>query len=55
MNDAISLTHLPTFTISEHSNALEKLRYDIVEWIRENNGGWSRDTAMTTGKEFVKI
>ncbi|KAF0542330.1 hypothetical protein F8M41_004690 [Gigaspora margarita] len=40
MNDAISLTHLPTFTISEHSNALEKLRYNIVEWIHENNGGW---------------
>ncbi|KAF0552079.1 hypothetical protein F8M41_022685 [Gigaspora margarita] len=54
MNDVTSLNNLPTFTVSEHSNALEKLRYDIVEWIRENNGGWSKDTAMTTGKEFVK-
>ncbi|CAG8514163.1 21530_t:CDS:2 [Racocetra persica] len=54
MNDTTSLTHLPTFAISDRSNALEKLRYDIVEWIRENNGGWSRDTAITTGKEFVK-
>ncbi|CAG8763633.1 15236_t:CDS:2, partial [Racocetra fulgida] len=36
MNDATNLKHLPTFTISEHSNLLEK------------------DTAITTGKEFVK-
>ncbi|CAG8472289.1 526_t:CDS:2, partial [Dentiscutata heterogama] len=34
------LTHLPTFTISDHSNALEKLQYDIVKWICENNGEW---------------
>ncbi|CAG8636266.1 16711_t:CDS:2, partial [Dentiscutata erythropus] len=54
MNNATNFNHLPTFTISEQSNALEKLRYDIVEWIRENNGGWSKDTAITTGKEFVK-
>ncbi|CAG8745952.1 3719_t:CDS:2, partial [Cetraspora pellucida] len=54
MNNATNFNHLPTFTISEKSNALEKLRYDIVEWIYKNNGGWSKDTAITTGKEFVK-
>ncbi|CAG8495646.1 3377_t:CDS:2, partial [Cetraspora pellucida] len=54
MNDATSLNNIPTFTVSEHSNALEKLRYDIAEWIHENNGGWSKNTAITTRKEFVK-
>ncbi|CAG8824608.1 39091_t:CDS:1, partial [Gigaspora margarita] len=54
MNDAASLNHLLNFTISEHSNALEKLQYYIVEWICKNNGGWSKDIAITTGERFVK-
>ncbi|CAG8828919.1 26951_t:CDS:2, partial [Racocetra persica] len=54
MSNATNLNHLPTFTITEHSTILEKLRYDIVEWIYENNSGWSNDTAIMTGKEFVK-
>ncbi|CAG8596809.1 19187_t:CDS:2, partial [Racocetra persica] len=54
MNNATILNHLPTFTISENSTTLEELKYDIVEWIRINNGGWSKDIAITTGKEFVK-
>ncbi|CAG8693416.1 1443_t:CDS:1 [Cetraspora pellucida] len=31
MNNATNFNHLLTFTISEQLNALEKLRYDIVE------------------------
>ncbi|CAG8672085.1 32588_t:CDS:1, partial [Racocetra persica] len=40
INDTASLNHLLNFNISEHSNAVEILQYDIVEWIYKNNSRW---------------
>ena len=35
-------------------NALEKLRIDLSDWIKNNGGGWKgKDAAQNVGKKFI--
>ena len=44
---------VPEFNDSPR-NALEKLRIDLSDWIKNNGGGWKgKDAAQNVGKKFV--
>ena len=53
MSSASQLS-LPSFQLPKKPNKQDLLRQDIVEWIRNNGGGWNgRSAAESTGKSFI--